>query len=270
MRRTSLRRLMTAVLCLAAFGVSAGRAPAAPAPQPLTVLAAASMHDALDAAIVQWNKTSNVAVRVSYAATSALARQIEQSAPADVFISADQQWMDKVQKEGLIDVGSRQNLVGNSLVMVAGPGWTKGKVTLNKDTDLDALVGKGGHLAMALVNSVPAGIYGKEALTSLGLWSKAEPSVVQAENVRVALAYVARGEAALGIVYSTDAVVEPKVKIVGTFPASSHKPIVYPLAVLKSSQNPAAAKFAKFLLGKAAWQVFDHYGFVKPSVALGS
>lgn len=267
MRRIPLRRLATALICLIA--VFATPALAAPGPQPLTVLAAASLHDALDAAIKQWNSTSKVAVRVSYAGTPALAKQIEQDIPADVFISADLQWMDRMQKEGLIDAATRKNLLGNSLVLVAGPDWAKGKVVLNKNTDLKTLLG-GGRLAMALVNSVPAGIYGKEALTALGLWDGVKGQVAEAQNVRVALAYVARGEAPLGIVYSTDAAVEPKVKIVGTFPASSHKPIIYPVAVLKSSHNPAAAKFVHFLEGAAAQQVFAHYGFVKPTVAKGS
>jgi molybdate transport system substrate-binding protein len=268
MRRISLRRLMTAALCLAAIPAFLAPALAAPAPQ-LTVLAAASLHDALDATIKEWNKTSKVAVRVSYAGTPLLVKQIENGAPADVFISANLKWMDVVQKKGLIDNATRKNILGNSLVLIAGPEWSKGKVALSKKTDLKGLLA-GGHLAMAMVDSVPAGIYGKTALTSLGLWDGVKGQIAQAENVRVALAYVARGEAPLGIVYSTDAAVEPKVKVVGTFPASSHKPIVYPVAVLKTAKGPAAAKFAKFLSGKTAQGLFAKYGFVKPSVALGS
>ena len=268
MRRFPLRRLTTAVLCLVAIPAFVVPASAASAP-PLTVLAAASLHDALDATIKEWNKSSKVAVRVSYAGTPLLVKQIENAAPADVFISANLKWMDVIPQKGLIDNATRKNILGNSLVLIAGPDWTKGKVSLTKSTDLKALLG-GSRLAMALVDSVPAGIYGKTALTSLGLWDGVKGQVAQAENVRVALAYVARGEAALGIVYSTDAAVEPKVKVVGTFPAASHKPIVYPVAVLKTAKGAAAAKFAKFLAGKTAQGVFAKYGFVKPAVALGT
>jgi molybdate transport system substrate-binding protein len=269
MRRNSLRRLATTAIAIAASFSFLSPTSAAPAPQPLTVLAAASLHDALDAAIKKWNASSQVPVRVSYAGSSLLAKEIEQGAPADVFISADLKWMDVLQKDGLIDPATRRNLLGNSLVLIAGAEWSKGKVTLSKDTDLKALLG-GGHLAMALVDSVPAGIYGKQALTSLGLWNSVKGQVAQAQNVRVALAYVARGEAPLGIVYSTDAAIEPKVKVVGSFPAKTHKPIVYPVAAVKGSHNPAAAKFARFLEGNTAQEVFADYGFVKPSVALGS
>jgi molybdate transport system substrate-binding protein len=268
MCRISWRRLTAAALCLAAIPAFVAPASAASAP-PLTVLAAASLHDALDAAVKEWNKSSTVAVRVSYAGTPLLVKQIENGAPADVFISANLKWMDVVQHKGLIDDATRQNILGNSLVLIAGPEWSRGKVALNRHTDLKALL-DGGHLAMALVYSVPAGIYGKTALTSLGLWEGVKDKVAQGQNVRVALAYVARGEAPLGIVYSTDAAVEPKVKVVGTFPASSHKPIVYPVAVLKSAKSPAAAEFAQFLAGRTAQRVFADYGFVTPAAALGS
>ncbi|HVV93033.1 MAG TPA: molybdate ABC transporter substrate-binding protein [Hyphomicrobiales bacterium] len=267
MRLFRFRRLVAA---LSLFAGAAVALPAAAAPAPLTVLAAASLKDALNAAVKDWSKTSDVPVRVSYAGTPALAKQIEAGAPADVFISADLDWMDREAKKGLIVAATRQDLLGNSLVLAAGADSGIAPVTITKSTDFKALLG-GGKLAMALVDSVPAGKYGKQALTALGQWDAVQPSVVQAENVRVALAYVARGEAKFGIVYSTDAAIEPKVKIVGTFPASSHPAIIYPIAVLKSStEQDAATRFVHFLEGPDAQKVFFHYGFVKPADARGS
>jgi molybdate transport system substrate-binding protein len=266
-RHISFLRLAAAFLLLASLALAL---PAAAAPAPLTVLAAASLHDALDAAVKQWNKSSDVPIRVSYAGTSALAKQIEAGAPADVFISADLDWMDREAKKNLIVADTRQDLLGNSLVLVAPADWSKGPVAISAKTDFKNLIGSG-KLAMAMVDSVPAGKYGKQALTALGQWDKVQPSVVQAENVRVALAYVARGEAQFGIVYSTDAAIEPKVKVVGTFPASSHPAIIYPIAVLKTSANPkTATDFVHFLEGSDAQKVFMHYGFVKPSAARNS
>jgi molybdate transport system substrate-binding protein len=268
-RHFSVRRLAAAISLFAATAVGAAL-PAAAAPAPLTVLAAASLKNALDAAVKDWNKVSPVAVRVSYAGTPALAKQIEAGAPADVFISADLDWMDREARKNLIVASTRHDLLANSLVLIAGAGSGVGKVAIGESTDFKALLG-GGKLAMALVGSVPAGKYGKEALTALGQWQAVQPSVVQAENVRVALAYVARGDARFGIVYSTDAAIEPKVKIVGTFPPSSHPAIIYPIAVLESSaQKAAAAKFVQFLEGPDAQKMFAGYGFVTPAKARGS
>jgi len=192
---------------------------------------------------------------ISYAGSSALAKQIIAGAPADLFISASTSWMDKVEAEGAIAPGTRRDLLGNTLVLVAGE---TGDVAL---TDLPAKLGDE-HLAMALVDSVPAGQYGKAALTSLGLWEALEPHVAQVDNVRAALALVATGEAPFGIVYATDAAAEPKVHIVATFPTDSHPAITYPAALLKEAPAPAAAQALLDYLGSPeAAAIFAAQGF---------
>lgn len=228
--------------------------------QPVVVFAAASLKNALDEAAKNWTEKSGIEVKSSYAASSALAKQIEAGAPADIFISADLDWMNYVDGKKLVRAGTRSNLLGNSIVLVANKHWSKGGVKIAKGFPLAQLLG-GDRLAMAGVNTVPAGKYGKAALEKLGVWDSVSGKLAQAENVRAALALVGRGEAPLGIVYKTDAAAEPNVKIVGTFPSDSHKPIVYPAAQLESSKNARAAELLKFLASPEARAIFEKHGF---------
>ncbi len=225
----------------------------------VTVFAAASLKDAMDEISSKWMQQTAGKIAVSLAGSSALARQIEQGAPADVFVSADEGWMDQLQKEGLIDEASRFDLVANSIVLIAY-GKDAPKLDIGPGFDLAGLLGDQ-KLAMALVDSVPAGIYGKASLTSLGIWDAVAPKVAQADNVRAALALVATGEAPYGIVYSTDAAADDNVSVVGTFPADSHPPIVYPAATVKDSANPLKSKFLEFLKSDAAKAAFERQGF---------
>ena len=225
------------------------------------VFAAASLKNALDAVNRQYEADTGKKVTVSYAASSTLAKQIESGAPADLFISADRRWMDYAAQHELIDPETRHDLLGNSLVLIAPKDspLDPAQVMIGPGFPLAKLLGDG-RLAMAEPNSVPAGIYGKAALTRLGVWYQVAGRVAAAENVRAALALVARGEAPLGIVYKTDAAVEPGVKIVGTFPADTHEPIVYPMALTRSAR-PEAARFADYLRGPAARKIFEKHGF---------
>jgi molybdate transport system substrate-binding protein len=206
----------------------------------ITIFAAASLKNALDNAAHAYEKSSGNKIVVSYAGSSALAKQIEQGAPADIFISADLDWMDYVQKKKLIKEDTRFNLLGNRLVLIA-PKDSPVELKIGKDFPLAAALGDN-RIAMANVKSVPAGKYGSAALEKLGVWSAVQPKVAQADNVRAALALVAQGEAPLGIVYESDAAAEPKVKIVDVFPEDSHPPIIYPIAILSDSKNGDAAK----------------------------
>lgn len=241
-----------AIVCIAAV-------PAMVAAEDVTVFAAASMADALAAIEAQFEAATGHDLVVSLAGSSALARQIQQGAPADVFISASTDWMDAVEADGLIEPGSRFDLLGNTLVLVAS-GAEAAPVEIGPDLDLAGLLGEG-RLAMALVDSVPAGVYGKAALESLGLWDEVERQVAQADNVRAALAFVATGEAPYGIVYGTDAEAEDDVTIVGTFREGSHPHIVYPTALLAGRDVPAAAQFLDHLRGPEARAAFERQGF---------
>jgi molybdate transport system substrate-binding protein len=227
---------------------------------PLLVFAAASLKNALDEVIDAWTKQSGTAVRASYAASSALAKQIEEGAPADLFLSADLQWMDYVEQKKLIRAGTRQSLLGNSLVLVAGKDSKLGDVRIDDKLDLAKLLGDG-RLSVAGVEAVPAGRYAKAALTKLGQWASVEKKLAEAENVRAALVLVSRGEAPLGIVYRTDAAADAGVKVVGTFPAGSHPAIVYPVGVIDSSKNPNAEGYRKYLSGAEARKLFEKHGF---------
>jgi molybdate transport system substrate-binding protein len=228
-------------------------APAARADE-VVVFAAASLKEALDAIAADWEATTGHSVTISYAGSNALATQIIQGAPADIFISAAVNWMDEVQTAGLIVDDTRTDLLGNSLVLVAS-GTDAAPVAI---ADLPALLGDG-KLAMAMVDAVPAGQYGKAALETLGLWSAVAPAVAQAENVRAALAFVATGEAPFGIVYATEATADDNVTVVATFPADTHPPITYPAALL--STDPAARTFFDALSGPAAGAIFTDHGF---------
>ncbi|HZT52446.1 MAG TPA: molybdate ABC transporter substrate-binding protein [Stellaceae bacterium] len=224
----------------------------------LLVFAAASLKNALDDAVQSYDKKTGDTVRVSYAASSALARQIEAGAPADLFISADIAWMDDVAKKDLIAPGTRANLLGNALVLIA-PAGSAAAVEITPHFPLASML-KGGRLAMADPAAVPAGKYGKAALQSLGVWDAVKDKVAPAEDVRAALRFVARGEAPFGIVYQTDAAAEPGVTVVGHFPAGGYPPVIYPVALLKTAK-PAAARLLAFLKSPDARGFFVKQGF---------
>jgi molybdate transport system substrate-binding protein len=231
----------------------------APAPAAdVRVFAAASLKEALDDIAATYRAKTGDRVVVSYAASPALARQIEAGAPADVFIPADPDWMDYLERRRLIKAGTRRNLLGNRLVLIA-PSDSRASVTIAPGFPIAGLLGNG-RLAMADPDAVPAGKYGKAALEALGVWREVRPKVASTENVRAALVLVARGEAPLGIVYRTDAIADRRVRIVGTFPESVHPPIVYPVAVTASGGAPAEA-FASWLGQPAARAVFAKHGF---------
>jgi molybdate transport system substrate-binding protein len=225
----------------------------------VVVFAAASLKNALDDIAAQWAKETGKQTRISYAASSALAKQIEAAAPADIFISADLDWMDHVAKKKLIKADSRSSLLANRIVLIA-PKASKAEAKIEKGFPLRTLLGEG-RLAMANVDSVPAGKYGKASLEALGVWASVQDRIAQAENVRAALLLVSRGEAPLGIVYQTDAAADANVRIVGAFPQDTHPPIVYPIALLASSTNPEAAAFVAYLKSPAARPLFEKQGF---------
>ena len=258
-RKSGARRIVLAAM--ASLALAVGACPARAADEGVLVFAAASLKNALDEVIANYGKETGTKVTASYAASSALAKQIEQSAPADLFISADLAWMDYLQERDLIVPSTRRNLLGNSLVLVAPKDSQIGDVSIAKGFDLAALVGDG-RLAVGEVTSVPAGRYAKEALESLGSWAGVESKLAQAESVRAALALVARGEAPLGIVYYSDAASDPTVRVVGTFPEDSHKPILYPAALTThGGGNASAASFLNNLSTATAKGVFGKHGF---------
>ncbi|MGO4834296.1 molybdate ABC transporter substrate-binding protein [Rhizobiaceae sp. 2RAB30] len=234
-------------------------APGAMAADNLTVFAAASLKNALDAINTACEADVGEKATISYAASSALAKQIEEGAPADVFMSADLDWMKYLSDKNLIKKDTETQLLGNSIVLIA-PADSKAAAEIAPNFDLAALVGDG-KLAMANVASVPAGKYGKAALEKLGVWGSVEGKVAQAENVRAALALVSTGEAPLGIVYKTDAAADPKVKVVGTFPADSHPPIIYPVAQTAESKDDDTPAFLKCLASDKAKELFEKQGF---------
>jgi len=226
----------------------------------VTVLAAASLTDALGQIDAGFEKATGNTVKAAFGGSSALAKQLEKGAPADLFISADVPWMDYVAKTNLIDAGSRTNLLGNHLVLV-GPASSTETVTIDEKFDLFTAL-KGGKLSVADTSAVPAGKYAKASLEKLGQWKKVEGSLAQGENVRAALALVERGEAPLGIVYQTDAQVA-KVKVLGAFPDESHPPIIYPAALtLQGAKSDAAKAYLDYLKSDAAKAVFEKAGFV--------
>jgi molybdate transport system substrate-binding protein len=225
----------------------------------LTTFAAASMKNALDDVDAAFTAKSGVKVTASYAASSVLAKQIDQGAPADVFLSADTDWMDYATRQKTIKPDTRSDLLGNSIVLIAPKDSTVDRVAIGSGFDLAKLIGND-RIATGDVNSVPVGKYAKAALEKLGAWDAAAPKFAMAESVRAALTLVARGEAVLGIVYATDARVEPGVKIVGIFPADSHPPIIYPVAATTSA-GPQAADYLAFLRSSAAKTIFEKYGF---------
>ena len=261
---TIARRLCLAAGAGALLGPLAAPAPAAAQGRGVVVFAAASMKEALDEINAAWGRESGgKRATISYAASSALAKQIEQGAPADLFASADPDWMDYAHGKGLIRPETRVTLLGNRLVLIAPKGAAVA-VDLAPGLDLAsalASVPGGGRLAMANVDAVPAGRYGKAALERLGAWEGVKGRVAQAENVRAALLLVSRGEAPLGIVYRTDAAADPRVDIVGTFPEQTHPPILYPVAITQDSRHPDAPAFLAFLRSSTARAAFERQGF---------
>jgi len=236
--------------------------PASAQAEEITVFAAASLKNALDAIAADWQNETGNTVLISYDSTAKLAKQIEQGAPADLFIAASTAWMDRLSDENLINKDSRHDLLGNTLVLVAA--GKAPSVKISKDLDLKAVLGDG-KLAMASVDSVPAGQYGKEALENLGLWASIKANVAQSDNVRAALALVAAGEAPYGIVYASDAVADDaagdRVTVVGSFPSDSHQPITYPAALTAASTTPAAQAFLDALYSTSSAAVFTAQGF---------
>jgi molybdate transport system substrate-binding protein len=237
---------------------AAGAVARAQSPQPLTIFAAASLTETMQHLGDEFTKATGVPVRVSFGASSALARQIEAGASVDVFVSADQAWMDEVELHGLVDRATRRNLVSNRLVLIA-PADHDVKVKITPHFPIGAMLG-GGRLALGDPDHVPAGRYAKQALTNLGVWDVVADRLVRTEDVRHALLFVARGECPLGIVYTTDAKVEPRVRVVDTFPANRHSPATYPVAALKGA-GPDAERFLEFILGDAGKQTFTSAGF---------
>ncbi|MES2752295.1 MAG: molybdate ABC transporter substrate-binding protein [Pseudomonadota bacterium] len=244
----------------------AGTAPAVAQEKALTVFAAASMKNALDEVDAAYTAKTGIRIVVSYAASSALAKQLEQGAPADIFVSADTDWMDYSIGKKTVSEPSRVNLLGNRIVLIAPKDSKIGNVTMGQGFDLAKLAGDG-RIATGDVKAVPVGKYAKAALEKLGAWQASETKFAMTENVRAALALVARGEANLGIVYETDARVEPGVKIVGIFPADSHPAIIYPVASTSSAKSDSAGYLA-FLRSATAKAIFEKYGFsflIKPT-----
>ena len=244
------------MLGLALFGSTSFAADADKAP--ITVFAAASLTNVLQELGDGFTKQTSVPVRFSFAASSALARQIENGAPADVFFSADLEWMDYLQTRNLIQRGTRHDALGNRLVLIA-PADSKIKLKIEPRFPLAKALGTG-RLATGDPDSVPVGRYARQALTTLGVWSDVADRMVRADSVRSALAFVDRGEALLGIVYETDALIDKHVRVVDVFPAGSHPPIVYPIA-LTSAAKPNADRFVAYIRGPAGDVAFKAYGF---------
>ncbi|GAB5507814.1 MAG: molybdate ABC transporter substrate-binding protein [Rhizobiaceae bacterium] len=254
--RNWIGRAAFAAAFLGASVVASGTAVAA---ERLLVFAAASLKNALDEIAVAYEAQTGQRVVISYAGSSALARQIEQGAPADIFISADLDWMTWLSDRGLTDKATETALLGNRLVLVA-PAGSNVTAKIAPGFDLAALLGDG-RLAVANTEAVPAGRYAKAALETLGVWNSVSDKLAQAENVRAALALVSTGEAPLGIVYRTDANADPQVRILDMFSATTHPPIVYPAAILSGSENPDAAALIEFLHSDAAHAHFEAHGF---------
>ena len=246
---------------LGAAAISLSVAGHAAAAENITVFAAASLTNALQDIVSQYEKNKHeIKIVTSYASSSMLARQIEQGAPADLFISADQQWMDYAAQKNSVENDSRYTLLGNDLVLIAPAAARPEAVTINKETDWKRLL-KGQRIATGDPDHVPAGIYAKEALQNLGAWDTLSPVMARANNVRAALALVERNETPYGIVYGSDAVASHNVTVVGHFPADSHKPVEYPMAIVKDHRHPAVSAFYDYLKGPEAAAIFKKYGF---------
>lgn len=238
-------------LCLLCQSISA---------QPLRIFAAASLKESLDQIAADWRAESGHEISLVFAGSSALARQVEAGAPADIFFSADQEWMDYLDERGLIDPATRLNLLGNGLVLIA-PAAAHAKIDLRSPDSWLLAMGDNGRLAIAEIASVPAGRYARQSMVALGIWSALEGRLAQAENVRAAMAFVALGEAPLGIVYATDARVEPRVRVLTALPSETHDAIVYPLARVSAAAAEPAGRFIQHLKSPSARKVFKDAGF---------
>jgi molybdate transport system substrate-binding protein len=256
---TVTRRCLLRLVAIALVGLCITHALAQNESKGPLIFAAASLKDAFDAINAAWTKQSGKSAVISYAASSVLAKQIEEGAPADLYISADLDWMDYLAEQNLIKPDTRFNLLGNTLVLIA-PKDSMLEAKIAPDFPLASLLGDG-KLAMANTESVPAGKYAEAALTKLGVWGSVKDNIAQADNVRAALTLVSRGEAPLGIVYATDANAASNVKVLGTFPADTHKPIIYPAAILAKSQSADAQAFVSFLKTDTANKLFQDQGF---------
>ena len=230
----------------------------------ITVFAAASLTDALARIDAAYTARTGHPISVSFAASSTLARQIEAGAPADIFISADEKWMDYLAGKKLLEPGSRLDLLGNSLALIAPSDGPVDRLAIDRNLRWDKLLGPGERLAVADPARVPAGLYAKEALTNLGVWPLLESRLARAEDVRGALAFVERQQTPLGIVYATDARISKRVRIVAVFPASSHSPILYPAAIVGGAARKEVRDYFRFLRGPEARNVFRSYGFATP------
>src|SRR6516225_6273843 len=251
-------RVLLASILLSLLGSAWGTAATAQQAK-LVIFAAASLKDALDEVNTAYQRDKGQDTTVSYAASSTLAKQIEAAAPADIFISADLDWMDYLAKKNLIKPDTRTNLLGNQLVLIA-PANSSVKLSIGPSFPLAQALGDG-RLAIADPNGVPAGKYGKAALEALGVWPSVADRLAPAENVRATLLLVSRGEAPLGIVYQTDAVADKGVKILGSFPENIHPPIIYPIAAVAASTNPGTVGYMAFLKSPAARPLFEKWGF---------
>lgn len=254
MRAFTCRTCLTAVMVCAAVAT-----PMRVAADTVTVFATSSLTNAIDRVAEAWMGATGHSAVISTAGSSALARQIQEGAPADIFISASVDWMDAVAASGDLREGTRRDVLGNTLVLIAH-GRDAAPVTIDEGLDLAGML-DGGRLSMALVDAVPAGIYGKAALRALGLWEGVAPLVAQSDNVRMALAFVAQGEAPLGIVFATDAAVEDAVSVIGTFSDVSTGPIIYPAAITAASESAAAEGFLEFLSSDTARAIWQEFGF---------
>lgn len=250
----ALRKFLLLVLAL-----MLATGPAVAQPRGPLVLAAASLQESMNDAADAWAAKHHPRPVLSFAASSALARQVESGAPADLFVSADEEWMDYLSRQGLLRDGTRVSFLGNSLVLIA-PANSTARLTIRHGFPLAQALGNG-RLAMA-DPAVPVARYGQAALTALGVWPQVAPKVARAENVRAALALVERGEAPFGIVYATDARASAKVRVVGVFPANTHPPITYPVALLRKSTHPDAEGFRRFLISREGKAIFARRGFV--------
>ncbi|WP_342640655.1 molybdate ABC transporter substrate-binding protein [Rhodoligotrophos ferricapiens] len=254
-----IRGLIIAIL--AACSLVGGAAGSPARAQEVTIFAAASLTDALEALGRAYAAKSGGALRFSFASSSTLARQIEAGAPAQIFISADEKWMDYVTERGLVAQTTRVSPIGNELVLIAPTASDQGPVAISTALDIAGLLGGDGRLSVGDPEHVPAGIYAKEALTRLGLWTSVEAKLARGDNVRAALALVERGEAPLGIVYGTDAQQSVKVKIIGRFPAEASSAITYPFAIVKGQDTPEVKKAFAFITGPDALTIYKEFGF---------
>lgn len=253
-------RTVLAILCGSLMAACNANDDADKAP---IVLAASSLQEAMTEAADEWSAQGHIAPALSFAGSSSLARQIESGAKADIFVSADEDWMLELERKGFVRDGSQHTLIGNEIVLIA-PEGSGSRVQLNNPASALTALGDSGRLAMADPEAVPAGRYGKAALESLGIWEAVSTRIAPAENVRAALALVERGQAPLGIVYATDALASDKVAVLARFPAGSHPPVRYPAAILKTSTNADAAPFLDYLRSDEARRIFLRHGFTIP------